>query len=395
MPDTSTAHPHGLSGGMTLLLAAACGILVANLYYAQPLIALIGPDVGLGARAASLVVTLTQLGYSIGLFFLVPLGDILPNRRLVLTAAAANILALAVAALVPGAGLFLVAALLIGITGSACQMVVPIAAHLATDASRGRVVGNVMSGLLLGILLARPLASLVAAEFGWRGTFAFAIAMMAGLLALLLRFLPDRRPEARVGYGALLASLWVILRDNPVLQRRTAYQAALFATFSLFWTAVPLQLASSPFSLTQRGIALFAFAGAAGAFAAPLAGRAADRGWSRIGTGLSIGLVVLAFAVAWLGAHGSLAALLAGAVAIDFGVQSTMVIGQRAIYGLAPALRSRVNGLYVAILFLGGALGSALASPAFAAGGWPLVSAIGMAFPALALLLYGTEFRHG
>ncbi len=389
--NAAAAHPHGISGGMTFLMAAACGILAANLYYAQPLIALIGPDVGLSESTASLVVTLTQVGYALGLFFLVPLGDVLRNRRLILTAIAANIFSLALAALVPNAVVFLVSALLIGLTASACQMVIPIAAHMATDAARGRVVGNIMSGLLVGILLARPLASLVAADFGWRGMFVLAIGMMVVLGGFLFQMLPERHPSAPLPYGKLIASLWTILRDNPVLQRRTAYQTAMFATFTLFWTAVPLELASDTFGLGQRGIALFALAGAAGALAAPIAGRAADRGWSKTGTGLSMFLVFAGFALCLFGTWGSLAALVVAGIAIDLGVQGSMVIGQRAIYGLNPNMRSRINGIYIAIFFLGGAVGSSIASPVYSAFGWPGICIIGMAMPLAALAFYATE----
>jgi predicted MFS family arabinose efflux permease len=393
MSDPATHHPHGLSGGMTFLMAAACGVLVANLYYAQPLIALIGPDVGLSPSAASLVVTLTQIGYAIGLLFLVPLGDIMSNRRLILTAVIANTLALGLAVVVSNPALFLASALILGLAGSGAQMIIPLAAAMATDATRGRVVGNIMSGLLLGILLSRPLASLVAADFGWRGMFMLAIGMMVVLTLALLRYLPDRRPQSSVSYGALLASLWGILRDHPLLQRRAAYQTAMFGAFTLFWTAVPLELAGPNFNMGQRGIALFAFAGAAGALAAPIAGRVADRGWSRTGTFVSQALVLIGFALSLFGAWGHLIPLVAGGVILDVGVQGNMVISQRAIYGLAPAIRSRVNGIYIAIFFLGGAFGSAVASPVFTAWGWTAICAIGIAMPALSLLFFATEFR--
>ena len=382
-----------VQGWMTFLLATACGLIVANIYYAQPLIGLIAPAIGLGPAASSLIVTLTQLGYCAGLVFLVPLGDLVENRRLTLLTLGGATLALGVAAFAPSAPWFLASALGIGLGSVAVQVLVPLAAHLAPDASRGRVVGNVMSGLLVGIMLARPLASMVAHAFGWRALFGASAIVMMGLAIALRALLPQRRPAAQHSYAALIGSLWTLLRQTPVLRRRAAYQANLFAAFSLYWTAVPLELAGPSFGLTQRGIALFALAGAAGAVAAPVAGRIADRGWSRIATGVSLAGVAAAFLLSRWGSTGSMVALLAAGVLLDLGVQSNLVLGQRAIYALGANARSRLNGLYMALFFGGGALGSAIASPAYAAGGFALVSWVGLAFSVTALLIYATEFR--
>jgi predicted MFS family arabinose efflux permease len=375
-------------------MAFACGAGAANLYYAQPLIGLIGPTLGLGLSTAGLIVTLTQIGYATGLFLLVPLGDLLENRRLIACTLGVVVLGLAAAALSTSAVMFLAASLLIGVSAVGVQMLVPFAASLAPVAMRGRVVGTVMSGLLVGILLARPASSLIAAALGWRAVFAASAVLMAAVTALLVLILPDRRPALGQSYRALIGSLWPLLRDTPVLQRRTLYQSALFGSFALFWTAAPLMLAGPPFHLTQVGIALFALAGAGGAFAAPIAGRLADAGWTRPGTGFSISLVGAAFALSWLGArgHGSIALLTIAAVLIDFGVQSNMVFGQRAIYTLAGQMRSRLNGIHIGVFFFGGALGSALAGPALAFDGWAIVTLIGLALPGLALLAFATEF---
>lgn len=383
--------PHGISGGMTLLLAVACGIVVANIYYAQPLIALIAPDVGLSPRGASLMVALTQVGYAIGLVLLVPLGDLVENRTLVLASVGASMASLVLATLAHASTPFLLACLLIGLTSTAAQMVVPIAAHLATDASRGRVVGNVMSGLITGILLARPVASFGSSLVGWRGVLIGAVGLMGCLGVALALALPRRRPEGGRGYGSLLASLGTILRREGVLQRRAAYQAAMFGTFTLFWTVVPLLLASPRFGFGQRGIALFALAGAAGALSAPVAGRLGDRGLSRIGTTVAMGMVAVGFALALLGGAGplgfapSLALLVLAALLIDAGVQGNQIFGQRAIYSLAPAIRARLNGLYVAIAFLGGATASTLASPVYVEGGWTAICGLGILAPLVAL----------
>lgn len=383
----------GLSPWLVLLIAASCGLIAANLYYAQPLIGLISPDIGLDARAASLIVTLTQLGYCAGLVLLVPLGDVLENRRLVLMTMGGGVVALLLAAWAPSAAWFLVASLFIGIGSVAVQMLVPIAAHITPDAVRGRVVGNVMSGLLLGIMLARPVSGLLAGTFGWRGVFVVSTGVMLVLAVVLWRCLPKRQPEADHGYGELLVSMAALLRDTPLLRRRAAYQALMFAAFSLYWTTVPLLLASPAFGLDAHGIALFALAGAAGTIAAPVAGRLADQGHTRVASGVAIASVAIGFALAWAGGSiGSIALLLAGGILIDLGVQANLVLGQRVIYSLGTHTRSRMNGLYMAIFFFGGAVGSAVASVSFAQG-WTTVALLGIAFPLVALALYGSGRR--
>ncbi|MGO8797794.1 MAG: MFS transporter [Roseiarcus sp.] len=391
-PADAEAAQQAVSAGMTTLLAVACGLSAANIYYAQPLIGLIAPAVGLGDKAASLIVTVTQVGYCLGLVLLVPLGDLVENRSLTFWTLSGAAAALAAAALAPSATAFLGAALLIGVASTAAQMLVPIAAHLAPDASRGRTIGNVMSGLLLGIMLARPFSSLIADALGWRAVFGVSALAIAVLAFALRALLPERRPTVDHGYVALIASLWTLLRDTPVLRRRAAYQAALFAAFSLFWTAVPLELAGPTFGLSQRGIALFAFAGAAGALSAPIVGRLADRGWGRASSVVSMAAVAAAFLVARLGASGSMMALLAGAVLLDAGVQGNQVASQRVIYALGDKARSRLNGLYIATFFVGGAVGSSIASLAFALGGWERVSWIGLVFPVIALTLFAREY---
>src|SRR5258708_192082 len=227
-PAATAETPPAITARLTLVLAASCGLIVANLYYAQPLIALIAHDLAMPEATASLIVTLTQLGYVLGLVLLVPLGDLIENRRLVALVLCVTAAALLAAALAPASAAMLGAVLLIGATSVVAQMLVPFAAQLAPDATRGRVVGNVMSGLLLGILLARPIASLVADHAGWRAMFFASAAAMALLALALTRALPQRRPMAAIGYGTLLASLWEVLRDTKLLRRPAVYQAALF-----------------------------------------------------------------------------------------------------------------------------------------------------------------------
>ena len=374
---------------LPMLFAIACGLIVANLYYGQPLVGPIASDLGLSPAAAGLLVTLTQIGYGLGLLFLVPLGDILENRKLVLTLLICCALALASAAMVRSAPVFLVAAAAIGFTSVTVQILVPWSAHLATEANRGRVVGNVMSGLLMGIMLARPVASFVASIWGWHAIYLLSAAMMTALTVALLFILPSRRPEAKLPYAKLLASLWWLARTQPELQRRALHQACLFGAFSLFWTTVPLFLASPAFGLSQRGIALFALAGVAGAIAAPISGRLADRGHSRAVSIVAMMMVAAGFLISLCGQNGSmlsLTLLTMAAIVLDFGVTANLITGQRAIFALGAEYRSRLNGLYMASFFMGGAACSAFGAWAYTQGGWTLACWTGFVLPVVALV---------
>ncbi|HWK47711.1 MAG TPA: MFS transporter [Stellaceae bacterium] len=385
-----------VSAWMTLLLAAACGLIAANIYYAQPLAGPIGTALGLSPMATGLIVTLTQIGYGAGLLLIVPLGDLVENRRLVLILIGGATLALLGAGLSTHPLPFLAAALFIGLGSVAVQVLVPYAAHMAPAAVRGRVVGNVMSGLMLGIMLARPVSSFIAELSSWHAVFFLSAGAMI-LQALVLGLaLPKRVPPSTLRYGALLASMGRLALTTPILQRRALYQACLFGAFSLFWTTTPLLLAGPAFHLSQSGIALFALAGVAGAIASPIAGRAADRGWTKPATALAMLSVAAAFLMTHLGAAGSgvaLGLLVAAAILLDFGVTTNMVLGQRAIFALGAEYRSRLNGLYMATFFAGGALGSALGGWAYAQGGWTLASWVGFALPTTGLLCFATERR--
>jgi predicted MFS family arabinose efflux permease len=395
-PLDDTATHAETSAAPTLLMAATCGIVAGNLYYAQPLAGLIGADLGLSAHATGLVVTLTQIGYGVGLLFIVPLGDLVENRRLILITIALATLGLIGAAVAPSATPFLAASLLIGLGSVAIQVVVPFAAHLAPEAIRGQVVGNVMSGLMLGIMLARPVSSFVAELLSWRAIFVLSIAAMVALSILLRTALPRRRPAAELRYGELLGSMATLMLRTRVLQRRALYQACMFGAFSLFWTTTPLLLGGPDFRLTQGGIALFALAGVAGAVATPIGGRLADRGWTRPATAAAMLMAAGAFLLthlAPLGSTASLALLVVAAILLDFAVAANLTLGQRAIYVLGAAYRARLNGLFMATFFTGGAIGSAAGGWAFAQGGWTYASWLGFALPVAALAFFATERR--
>lgn len=381
---------------ITLLLAIACGVIVANLYYAQPLVGPISAATHLPLASAGLIVTLTQIGYVVGLLFIVPLCDLIENRRLVVSSLAVVICALAAAALTHDALFFLAASMLIGLGSVAAQILVPYAAHLATEERRGQVVGNVMSGLLLGIMLARPIASFVTDLWGWQAVFALSAVITAILAVLLALVLPKRTPSPAMNYGELLNSLWSLFKTKAVLRRRSLYQACLFGAFSLFWTVIPLWLASH-FHLSQQGIALFALAGVAGAVAAPIAGRLADKGRTKLLTGLAIVIAIISFLLTHIFEEPSALSLgmsVVAAIALDMAVSGNLVLGQRAIYSLGSEIRGRVNGVFMAVFFIGGAIGSALGGWAYAYGGWLAASMIGLSMPVAALIYYFTEKNH-
>ena len=385
----------GIDGGLTVVFAVACGLMVANLYYAQALIGEIGPALGLHDSIAALAVTLTQLGYGAGLLLIVSLADLVENRRLILVMVAGAALGLLGMFLAKGAATFLLFSFVTGFCSVGAQIMVPLAAHLAPEARRGRVVGNVMSGLITGIMLARPLANALAAVAGWRAIFALSSLTMVVLGLVLARLLPTRRPDVGLGYTQVLRSSLSLLVRTPIVRRRTAYQATLFAAFNLFWTAVPLLLARR-FGLGQLGIALFALAGAGGALAAPLAGRWGDRGYIRSGTAAALLVAIGALlASVWAVDARALLALGAAAVLLDAATQFNQVLGQRVLYSIAPDARGRINASYMTMVFIGAACGSTLASYTFSRGGWSTTAWTGAAMVTAALLLFLTEPRDG
>lgn len=362
---------------------------VGNLYYAQPLLDTLGRAFGVGEAQAGLIVTVTQLGYAAGLLLIAPLGDLVENRRLIVVVLAGTVVSAAAAALAGSFTAFLAASLALGMTSVAAQILVPLAAHLAPPERRGRIVGLVMSGLLVGILLARAVSGIVSGTVGWRAVYVLSATLMGAIIVVLMRALPMRRPTVTLGYVALVASLARIFRSEPALRRRAAYQAAMFGSFSVFWTAVTFLLAGRHFGLSQTAIGVFALAGAGGALIAPVAGRLGDGGHQRAFTGAAFVLAAAAFGLTLL--QTQLWALVVGAVCLDVAVQTTLVLGQRVIYALDPAARSRINTIYVATLFCGGAAGSAAAGAVYARWGWLGVVILGAALPLAAFVYWLSE----
>lgn len=384
--------PTRLARSLVVLLAVSCGLAVANIYYAQPLLETIGRDLGTSASTTGLVLVTTQLGYAAGLVLLVPLGDLLDRRRLVTAVLAVTVVALVGAAVAPGIAALAIALGAVGLTSVVAQILVPFAASLAGDEERGRVVGTVMGGLLLGILLARTLSGAIAALGGWRSVFVVAAVLMVGLAVVLRLRLPQVPVASALSYGAALRSVLTLVRTHGVLRRRMAYGALAFAAFSIFWSAVAFLLAGPNYGWNEAEIGLLGLVGVAGALCAQVSGRLADRGHGRRGTGSWLALTVASFGVLFLGQH-SLAALLLGVVLLDAGVQGTQVLNQSAVYALDAAARSRLTTAYMTMSFLGGAAGSALSTGLWAAHGWAGVCTAGAVVAALALVLWSAELR--
>lgn len=379
-----------LAAATVLLLAVAVGASAASLYYAQPLLASIRHDLGLGPTGAGLTVTITQLGYAVGLLLAVPLGDLLERRRLVTVMCCVNAAALALCGVAPDAGVFFVASALVGMFAATAQILVAFAANLAAPAERGKVVGTVMSGLLLGILGARTVAGYLAQFAGWRAVYWCAAALIL-LLALALRLrLPQAPPATDLRYTALLRSVFALMREEPVLRVRSLYGALGFAGFSALWAPLGLMLAGPPHHLSTGLIGLFGLAGMAGALGAPLAGRRADRGGAARTTLLCAVLLTLCWLPTGL-ARTSIPMLVLGIVVFDFACQSLHITNQSEIYRLRPDARSRLTSAYMTSYFLGGVVGSALASVVYAAHGWTGDCLLGAAFGACTLVLWAVQ----
>jgi predicted MFS family arabinose efflux permease len=317
---------------------------------------------------------------------LMPLGDMLENRALATRTLAGTAIALVVAGVAPGFALFLAVSVLVGMTSVVAQILIPYAASLAPEDKRGRFIGSVMTGLLLGILLARTLASLVAAAWGWRTIYLISAALMLAVAVTLVRALPRRHPGQHISYPRLMRSICELVRSEPALGRRAVSQALMFGSFSCFWTSVAFELIRSH-GLSQVGIGLFALVGAAGAAAAPIAGRLGDRGYGRIGSGVTLALAIVAMFVAQIGVHSLFVLAIAG-VLLDLAVQGHQVLSQQEIYSLRADARARINTVFMTTIFVGGALASAASGALYDADGWIGVTLLGAALPAVGLVIW-------
>jgi predicted MFS family arabinose efflux permease len=381
-----------IDGGLVALLAVATGVAVASNYYVQPLLPTIRHHFHAGAGAAGLVVTAAQVGYAAGLLFLLPLGDLFERRRLVVILSSVTVLGLLGAALSPDLDLLYVAALVIGASSVVAQILVAFAASLASDVERGKVVGTVMSGLLIGILLARTAAGYLGAFLGWRAVY-FAAGGLALVLVVVMRLaLPQYREGLRSSYAGVLVSVVTIFREQPVLRRRSLYGALSFAAFSVLWTSLAFLLAGAPYRYGSGTIGLFGLVGVAGAVMASVAGRLADRGLQAAVTVAASAAIVVSFVLLWLGQN-ELGVLLVAVVALDLGCQGLHITNQSQIYRLLPEARSRVNAGYMTSYFVGGTVGSVGSALCYAAFGWHAVCGLGAAIGAVALAFASGERR--
>lgn len=370
-----------ISTAMVYAMAVATGLAVANIYYNQPMLGLIQRDLPGGLTA--FVPTVTQLGYALGLFLLVPLGDLVERRSLILVQFLVLAIVLIAAAVAPSGAVLVLASLLVGALATVAQQIVPLAAHMAPDAKRGAVIGKVMAGLLGGILLSRTLAGTVAQQAGWRSMYWLGVPLAVAAGVLMRAVLPVSQPDKGPSYPALLGSLWDLWRDLPVLRRATFTQGLLFAAFSAFWSILTLylqQLGQGP-----QVAGLFGVVGAAGIFAAPLAGHLADRRGPRAAIAAGTLLTMAGWAISGL-AHGMIGLAL-GCILLDLAVQGALISHQHIVYALRPDARARLNTLFMSGMFLGGAAGSALAMAVWQMAGWHGVGLLGVILGGLALAL--------
>ncbi|AYV67995.1 MFS transporter [Niallia circulans] len=378
---------------LIFLLAVSCGAVVANIYYTQPIIQFISTDLHIASNISGLLTTLTQIGYGAGLFFLVPLADLYKSKRIIVLLIGLTILSLIGALFSTNGMIFLFVVTFIGIGASAAQMLVPLTMKIVPKEQAGNYIGKVMSGLFIGIMVARPFSIAVTDWLGWRMVFLFSCLILVTILLLLLKFLPDFELESNLGitYPALLRSMLSVLKETQPLQQRAFYHACIFATFSLYWTVLPILLRSESLHFTNNEIALFGFVAIAGALLTPYIGKLGDKGYIYSMTNVSMVLVVVSiFLLFFVKDHSilSIALIVISGIILDIGVSGNMLLGQKVIFSLNPAIRNRLNGLYMTIFFLGGAFGSWIGSYSYYQFSPNTALLLAIAFPMLALLVH-------
>jgi predicted MFS family arabinose efflux permease len=392
MPATTQDSPVDTVRVPVHLLAFSVGVIVANIYYVQPLLAAMARTFSVSVSMIGLVAMLTQVGTALGMLIFVPLGDSLDRRALLTALLLAASVALCGVATAQNLIWVSIASFAVGLCGAAVHIIVPFAAQLAPENSRGRVLGTVFSGLLIGILLARTFSGVVASFFGWRTVYVIAALAMLSLMLLLRWQLPKLPRQSNLGWPALMRSLVDLVRDHPPLRESAFLGAALLCVFSAFWTTLVFLLQTPPYHYGSSVAGLFGLVGAAGALCAPLVGRFADRRGPRFTILLALVTTVASFLL--LGVLGKvMAGLIAGVILLDIGVQSGHVANQTRIYALDATARSRLNTVYMFCYFTGGSIGSWVGAICWAYKGWWAVCAFSLAVMALALLVFARNFK--
>ncbi|ENC5626047.1 MFS transporter [Salmonella enterica] len=387
-----TKPNHGLSPALIVLMSVATGLAVASNYYAQPLLDTIAHHFSLSASSAGFIVTAAQLGYAAGLLFLVPLGDMFERRMLIVSMTLLAAGGMLITASSQSLSMMILGTALTGLFSVVAQILVPLAATLATPDTRGKVVGTIMSGLLLGILLARAVAGLLANLGGWRTVFWVASALMALMAVALWRGLPKLKSDTHLNYPQLLGSVFSLFIHDKLLRTRALLGCLTFANFSILWTSMAFLLAAPPFSYSEGMIGLFGLAGAAGALGARPAGGFADKGKSHLTTTVGLLLLLLSWLAIWLG-HTSVLALIIGILILDLTVQGVHITNQTVIYRLHPDARNRLTAGYMTSYFIGGAAGSLISASAWQHAGWAGVCLAGVTVALLNLLVWWRGFH--
>ena len=382
-----TKTTQGLSPALILLMSVATGLAVASNYYAQPLLDTIARAFDLSASSAGFIVTAAQLGFAAGLLFLVPLGDMFERRMLIVSMTLLAAGGMLITASSQSLTMMIIGTALTGLFSVVAQILVPLAATLASPEKRGKVVGTIMSGLLLGILLARTVAGLLASLGGWRTVYWVASVLMVIMALALWRGLPRVKQENHLNYPQLLASVFSLFTRDKLLRTRAILGCLTFANFSILWTSMAFLLAAPPFNYSEGVIGLFGLAGAAGALGARPAGGLADKGKSHMTTSAGLVLLLLSWAAIWYG-HVSVLALIVGILVLDLTVQGVHITNQTVIYRVKPDARNRLTAGYMTSYFIGGAAGSLISASAWQHAGWTGVCAIGAIVAAINLLVW-------
>ncbi|WP_431612604.1 MFS transporter [Enterobacter hormaechei] len=382
-----TKTTQGLSPALILLMSVATGLAVASNYYAQPLLDTIARAFDLSASSAGFIVTAAQLGYAAGLLFLVPLGDMFERRMLIVSMTLLAAGGMLITASSQSLTMMIIGTALTGLFSVVAQILVPLAATLASPEKRGKVVGTIMSGLLLGILLTRTVAGLLASLGGWRTVYWVASVLMVIMALALWRGLPKVKQENHLNYPQLLASVFSLFTRDKLLRTRAVLGCLTFANFSILWTSMAFLLAAPPFNYSEGVIGLFGLAGAAGALGARPAGGLADKGKSHMTTSAGLVLLLLSWAAIWYG-HVSVLALIVGILVLDLTVQGVHITNQTVIYRVKPDARNRLTAGYMTSYFIGGAAGSLISASAWQHAGWTGVCAIGAIVAAINLLVW-------